>query len=241
MNLLRNCILLSLALLSGHAVQAQSFSVSFPDTIVYGAAIDSSTLSCWNNDYVTNISENPVVLDVVRVQNDTGTPGWTSSFCFQFCSLPNVDSIRATLQPNEAVNIAMHFHVTGIPDTGTVVMMYRNVNDTSEVYYQRFYAITTPASIGPSVNSNAGQVTCYPLPAIPQQEFTMNLSGEKFAGQTITLSVFDLSGRKIISQSGLHEGNNSLMLDVPAGVYTYSLSGSHGVVHTGRLVFAPGN
>lgn len=234
---LRHCIALFVLLLTGNFIQSQSFSVSFPDTLVYGAAVDSSTLSCWNDDYVTNLTENPIELDVIRVQNDTGTPGWTSSFCFQFCSLPNVDSLRATLQPNEAVNIAVHFHVTGIPDTGTVVMMYRNVNDTSEVYYQRFTAITTPASVGPAINTNSGQVTCYPSPAFSQQEFSMNVEGDKFSGQEITLNVYDVFGRHVAVQTGLREGTNQITLHVPAGVYTYSLSCGNAVVHYGILQF----
>lgn len=237
MKIMLRFTLITACLFTGNVLLSQSFSVSFPDTIVYGAAIDSSTLSCWNNDYVTNLTENPIELDVIRVQNDTGTPGWTSSFCFQFCSLPYVDSIRATLQPNEAVNIAVHFHVTGIPDTGTVVMMYRNVNDTSEVFYQRFTAITTPASVGPAINSTGGNVTCYPLPAIPQQEFKMNLEGEKFSGQDVTLNVYDVFGRIVAVQTGLHEGMNQIVLDVPAGMYTYSLSCGNILVHYGILQF----
>ncbi len=238
MKSIRVYMLFFVALLSGSAVQSQNFSVSFPDTIVYGAALDSNTISCWVNDNVTNLTENPLVMDVVRVQNDTGTPGWTSSFCFQFCSLSGVDSIRATMQPNEVVNIAIHFHVTGIPDTGTVLMKFQNVNDTSEVIYQRFYGITTPASVGALTNASAGMVSCYPLPAQPQQEFTMNLEGQKFAGQTVTLEVYDVFGRKVATEVGMHEGANKLNLDLSAGMYTYSLSVGKLVVDTGKLVFA---
>lgn len=236
-NTLRTLVLI-VALLGGTLVRSQSFTVSFPDTIAWGAAVDSSTLSCWIDDYVTNITENPITMDIVRVQNDTATPGWTSSFCFQFCSLPYVDSIRTTLLPNEAVNIALHFHVTGVPDSGSVLMKYQNVNNPSEVVYQRFYAFTSPTSAGPTLSDSAGQVTCFPSPIAGNQNFTMHLQGEKFAGKSMTLEVFDIYGRKVASETGLHEGSNALNLDLPAGMYTYTIKSGEEVVHTGKLMFS---
>lgn len=192
---LRSCAIF-MSLFASMAAHGQTFSVSFPDTIGYGAAVDSNTVSLWNNDYVTNLTPDPLELDVVRVQNDTATPGWTSSFCFQYCNQYWVDSVRATLFPYEAVNIAMHFHVTSVPDSGSVLMMYRNVADTSEVHYQRFYAFTSPAGI--QNNQTATTLQLSPNPA--HAHTTLRLNTRLDNG---TIIVYDFSGHVAMEIKGV--------------------------------------
>jgi hypothetical protein len=226
------CTILSIGL------RAQSLSVSFPDTVRWGAAIDSSAISFWTNDIVTNTTANSVTVDVVRVQDATGTPGWYSEFCFQYCSQSWVDSIRTTMLPYEVVNIAVHIIVSSTPDTGSVLMKYVNVNDSTEVYYQRFYASTSPVSIAENYSQSNG-VACYPQPANSGDVITFNLSDSQFSGQSCMLTISNAYGQKIKSIDNVGAGANPVLLDLPPGIYTWTLTTADDVVDSGKLILTP--
>ncbi|MCC7302029.1 MAG: T9SS type A sorting domain-containing protein [Bacteroidia bacterium] len=226
--------LLLLNLILPFAVWSQSFSVSFPDTIAYGPAIDSSALSCWTNDLVTNLTSQVITLDVVRVENVAVT-GWNTAFCFQICSQPTVDSIRATMGPNEVVNVAFHFMINGVPDSGTAVLKFKNVNNPSEVYYQRFYGISqSTASVGSYLLT--APVTLYPNPARQGSEIYLNIAGK----EACDLIISDASGKVVERRASLAPGTNSFTTTLTAGIYFYSMV-SPSRVFTGRLVIVGAN
>ena len=240
-NRMKKIIYLSAIIVSvfcGNVSSAQSFTVSFPDTFAYGPAIDSSALSCWTNDFVTNISGTSLVLDIVRVENDTATPGWTSAFCFQSCQAPFIDSLRTMMAPSEVVNVAIHFIITGIPDSGTILMKIKNVNNPSEVVYQRFYGSSLHGSgIFPVSNSKA-DVTVYPLPLLTGKDFSMFISANQFSLTDLSLAVYTIYGSKLASVNGLSKGTNTLNFNFPAGVYFFTIESKGSVISTGKLIFA---
>lgn len=209
-------------------LKAQSFTVSFPDTIVYGPAIDSSSLSCWINDDVINVSGSTLVLDVVRVENVT-SPGWTSAFCFQICSQPTVDSIRAVMAPNEVVNIAIHFIITGIPDSSTILMKFKNVNNPSEVIYQRFYGISQNTA-GINQNGDLSEVIVYPNPA----STVLNLRFQNKA--MVHIELFNSEGKKVLEDT--HNRSSAVRLETShllPGLYFLQCKDEMGQIYSRRV------
>lgn len=224
-------VLMIVCVIAVGAGRSQSLQLSFPDTIVYGPAQDSTTLSCWNNDFVTNLLNQPLVVDVVRVLDDTACPGWRSAYCFQFCSLPEIDSTRVTMGPKEAVNMAVHFMVTSQPDSGIVRMKIKNVNTPSEVYYQNFYAITQASS---GINQ-AGQdlsIQIFPQPAISSEPVTIRVGG----GADAEMILLDVLGRPTGNVHHLRSGEQSIRLGLPSGLYTYRLINDLGIQSTGKVL-----
>ena len=229
-------LLILLSFSGSGVVHAQSFSVSFPDTIAYGPAVDSTALSCWVNDYVTNLSGQPLVLDVVRVEDVTVIPGWSSAFCFQTCQIPEKDSIRATLSAGEAVNIAVHFEINSIPDSGTVLMKYKNANNPSEVVFQRFYGISYDATSAASPEGRANNIRCYPVPVRTGEHLYVDCRSSLPDGAR--LEILGLSGNKIVDVQ-LVQGINTLPADLPAGCYLYNVSAGNRVLRSGKLLVIP--
>lgn len=215
---------------------SQSFTVAFPDTVAYGDPVAGAALSCWVGDYVTNHSGASIVIDIVRVQDDNATPGWTSAFCFNACQMPSIDSMRSTLADNDSVNMAVHLIVTATPDSGTVIMKLKNVSNPSNVIYQRFHGVSRLAS-GVNEGSNAkASVNIYPSPIMAGNNFSMNIANPKNKGNEIVLEVYNMFGSIVYKENDLKEGKNTLRLDLPTGIYSYSLGNGSAKFTFGKLV-----
>lgn len=229
---MKNLFLISVFLF-GIGASAQSFTVSFPDTIVYGPAIDSSALSCWTNDDVINVSGTTLALDVVRVQNVT-PPGWSSAFCFQVCSQPSIDSIRAIMAPSEVVNIAVHFIITGVPDSSTILMKFKNANNPAEVIYQRFYGISQ-STAGVNALFTANTLKLYPNPLAEGSNLNIELPSWLQDNGSQVLLICDMSGRMVWSEVLTGTDILSCTPAILPGIYTLSLQRSNGKVYHSLL------
>ncbi len=223
-------------LLQCEKIFSQSFTYAFPDTIAYGEPVSGSALSCWVGDTITNISGSILDLDVIRVQDDCATPGWTSAFCFQTCQIPEIDSIRCTMAVGETVNMAVHLIITALPDSGTVLMKIKNASNPSEVIFQRFYGVSQLGLKANEESASRSSVTIYPSPVLAGNEFHMNITNTKSAGQNISLLVYNIYGNIVSALKNLKEGNNTLNLDLAAGIYSYSLTSSGSKFYSGKLI-----
>ncbi len=221
-----------LFLIQGERSSCQSLSLTFPDTLVYGEPVAGSNLSCWVGNWVKNISGAPLTVDVIRVMDDTSTPGWTSSFCFYFCQMPTIDSFRYTMPKNDSVNMAVHLIITANPDSGTVIMKIKNASDPSEFYIQRFHGVS---EFGAGVNESgkSTQVSIYPSPVISGNALSMNLANIK--STDILFVLYDVYGSVIKTIGDLKEGNNNLSLNLAAGIYSYSLLSGNTRVNSGKF------
>jgi hypothetical protein len=214
---------------------SQSFRATFPDTIKYGEAIQGSALSCWINNYVTNLTDSAIIFDVVRVQDDIATPGWTSSFCFVTCQIPEIDSIRVSIAPNDSVNIAVHFIITDIPDSGTILMKIKNALNPAEVIYQRFYGISQMAS---GINSSGFIPSCsgiFPSPVRSGSVFSIRLSNMKTTNDAV-LNIYSVYGNKVSKELHLNPGINQLNCSLSSGIYFYTVSADGSPFFTGKLI-----
>src|ERR1035437_5846767 len=105
MNNTYSLIIFSLFLFASEKSFSQTFSFVNHDTLKYGSAGTTIALSTGNS--IKNNTASPLVLEIVRFQNDTSTPGWASSFCVSGsgCYNPTVDSTSVTLQANSSIGI----------------------------------------------------------------------------------------------------------------------------------------
>jgi len=227
------CIVL-LALQSNQS-RSQSFRATFPDTIKYGEAIQGSALSCWINNYVTNLTDSAIIFDVVRVQDDIATLGWISSFCFVTCQIPEIDSIRVSLAAHDSVNMAVHFIITDIPDSGTIVMKIKNALNPSEVIYQRFYGISQMAS---GINSSVftpSSSGIFPSPVRSGSIFSIQLSNMKTTNDAV-LKIYSVYGNQVSNVPHLNPGINQLNCNLASGIYFYTVSADGLQFYSGKLI-----
>ena len=234
----KNYTILSITCLLFYSVRSfsQSFTVAFPDTVAYGEAVTGAALSCWVNNYVTNHSGASIDIDIVRVQDDCATPGWTSAFCFKACQSPDIDSLRSVLSNNDSVNMAVHLIVTNIPDSGTVLMKLKNVSNPSNIIYQRFYGVSRLASAVSQEAEKKTSVKIYPSPVLPGRDFSMYIANVQNTSNEITLVVYNIYGSRMRNANNLRDGINTLSFDLPAGIYSYTLTQGAIKFYSGKLI-----
>ena len=222
----------SLLLLQAYQVSAQWLTAAFPDTLVYGEPVAGSDLSCWNGNWVKNTSGAALTVDVIRIQDDVSTPGWTSSFCFYFCQQPTIDSFQYTMPKNDSVNMAVHLIITASPDSGTVIMKLKNAADPSQYIIQRFHGVS---EFGAGVNEfgRSAQVSIYPSPVISGNEFSVNITNIK--NTELSLRVSNIYGSVVKTINNLKAGSNTLSLDLAAGIYSYSLFSENTPINSGKF------
>ena len=213
---------------------SQSFTVSAPDTIVYLAPAAGKDTSLEANS-ITNTTPNALPVDVLRIQDDTLTPGWTSSFCLVSCYPPYVDSVRYIIPANQTIPLMVHFKVTATPDSGTVVMQVKLPGTTAGSFTHRFYCVT---QIGFGVNEESAYratVNIFPSPVLSGNNFNINISNVKIKSKEISLVIYDILGSAMRTVHELKEGNNTLNVDLAAGIYSYRLLSGSTEIHSGKL------
>jgi hypothetical protein len=231
-------ILLLVSVLALFQIQktiAQSFTAVFPDTLVYGPTVDGSSLACWDGNWVKNISGAPLTLDILRVQDDTQTPGWTSAFCFYSCQAPFIDSLRYTMPTNDSVNMAVHLIITASPDSGTVIMKIKNVANPAETLVQSFHGVSQTEFGVHNGASNTADVKIYPSPVVTGTDFNMNITNIKSKNIRLSVIVYNIYGSLVRTINDLTEGSNTLNLNLAAGIYSYRLVSENHTAHSGKI------
>ena len=208
---------------------AQNFTISMPDTIKYGSV--NSTLGCVDTIICGNSG---LYVDVIRVQNDTA-PNWSTSFCLDVCFPPFVDSARVYILPNGRITFILDFYSSSLPDSSTALFKFVNPNNPANVFYQRLYGITTPASVA-AVNAPAVTIHIFPMPVSSGSAFNVFISDMNNSSGELRMNVYDMCGRVCANVSGLHNGNNSILLSLPAGIYSCSILKNEVPVVKSKLV-----
>ena len=228
-------ILFSSFLFAGEKSFSQSFAFVNPDTSTCGTP--GTTIDCLGDSIVNNTAINDT-LYVVRVQDDTGTPGWVSTFCLDVCYLPTKDSVRFILAPYKHQNLLIHFNTSSTPDCGTVLFKVKDKN-SSAVAYQRYYGYTTTTCVCLNgVNelfANSSNVSVYPSPLVANDDFNMNITNMQNGNKEISLLVYNIYGSMVSRINNLKEGNNTLNFNLPAGIYSYSLISDNTPINSGKI------
>jgi hypothetical protein len=204
-----------------------------PDTNTIGST--NSDLECLIGDTLYNNTSNALTVDVVRV-TDVATGTWYTAFCLDVCYLPTKDSVRFTLQPNEHQGMIVHFYTDSTAACGDVYFKFKNVNTPSNVFYQWFHACS---QLGFGINENntpKADVVIYPMPLKSGEAFTMGISKVQ-TRKSLLLEVYNIFGSKVY-QTNVIGGTNPMKLNLPSGVYSYSLISDNSKLNAGKIVIA---
>ena len=214
---------------------SQTFTYTPTDTIEYGAI--GSELLCTAT--LLNNTATAISMRVTREQNVMGdAPNWTSAFCMKVCYFDATDSVNFTFNAMDTVNFLLHIKTVNEtnPDSATVVMKWKNVNNTSNTFFQRFYGITQNGFSVNELSNHSAEAHIYPMPVVSGEVFTLGVSNVK-SQKAISLVVHNMFG-EIVSTSNVIAGINFMILNLPFGVYSYSLITENVVINSGKIVMA---
>lgn len=233
------CTVLACAFLflqGGKSFSQASFQLYVGDSMAYGDTLMFGDIECYGGE-IRNKTSNAILLDVVRVQNVNLATGWESYFCTNNqCYADFVDSIRFTLLGDSITEFLPHFGTTSTPDSQTVYFKVKNVNTPTDVAYQRYYGITKIGyGAGLHEYAHVANVSIYPSPVISGNNFTVNITNSKIQDNNYTLTLYSIYGNVVRMASGLNSGNNTLSLDIPAGIYSYRLISGSILINSGNL------
>ena len=210
---------------------SQSLTISMPDTV--GSDSCGMDIAYDQGDSIINNTPNNLNIDVVRVQN-VATANWQSAFCLDVCYLPAKDSVRFILQPSEHQIFIFHFYTdAGSAGSGTAIMKFKDVNNPSNTFYKTFYGSTVCANGIHETSSSAARVSIYPSPVISGKDFTVTIANTNNTSAN-TLSVYDMLGNKVRT-SIVRSGKNILNIDLPAGVYSYTIISENEKIASGKI------
>lgn len=233
MNKIYSLIVFSFLLFAGEKSFSQTFSFTNHDTLKYGSP--GTTLALYSGNSIKNKTAAPLDLEIVRVQNVGSLSGWASAFCVSnACYNPTVDTVSITIPANGSVGISINFYCSATPDTGSLLMKIKDVNNPTMVAYQRYHGSTMTTGI----NEFASQadVNIYPSPVQPRSPFSLNISGVTNRSANLSLEVYDVLGNAAAKISALSTGNNSIALNVPQGIYFFKLVSENQQLSSGKIM-----
>ena len=191
------------------------------DSMVYG--VPSTTLSV-HTTITNNSATDNVEMDIVKRQINT-PPAWQTALCADICYAPTVDSIRITLAPSQVQPFIFYFYTDANPDSGSVRVVFRNVNNTNNRYFQKFYGFSTQVGIQDQFE-DASVLSIYPNPAAGELRIKNAESGIK------KIEIYNTVGRNVLSAfaPSLSSGIKSLedeflnISSLPPGIYFITLT-----------------
>ena len=221
---------------TGKSFSQASFEFHVVDSTVYGDTLSLGDLECFGG-YIRNKTANAITIDVVRVQNVNLATGWESYFCTNNqCYASFVDSVRFNLAAYDTTEFLPHFGTTATPDSQTVFFSVRNSNVPTDVDHKRFHGVTKIGyGLGMFEHASLANVNIYPSPLMSGTDFNINISSVNVATTNFSLIVYTMYGGIAKMITGLQEGNNTLNLDLAAGMYSYRLISGNTVIHTGEI------
>lgn len=184
---------------------------------------------------ILNKTAAPLDIEVVRVQNLDTSAGWLSAFCLYQCYTDAIDTGLVTIPANDSVAFIPHFYPFSHVDTQFIYMKVKNVNAPADVAYHRFYCVTQLGFGVQESAANLSKVNIYPSPIVAGNDFSMNITNVKVQSKDISLVVYNIYGGLVSTIHNLKEGNNSLNIDLAAGLYTYSLVAGNTRINAGKL------
>jgi hypothetical protein len=162
---------------------------------------------------LTNTTANQnVVMDIIKRQVNIPS-GWGTALCADICYAPTDDSIRITIPPSTVQPFIFYFYTDLTPAQGMVRVLFRNVNNNQNRYFQNFYGFTNTTAVTEAVRPSG--LYLYPNPATDE---LMMEGFENFSEYVLS----DETGKK--SSSGRPTNTISLK-HLPAGVYYLLLAG----------------
>lgn len=190
------------------------------DSIAYG--IPGSVLSV--HATLTNTSKTDNVTVGIQRMGTQMPVGWETALCIDVCYPASTSQAQVTIPPGETQEFIFYFYTDTISATGMAQVRFRNMNNTSNQYTQKYYA-NTKLNLGPEINCRP--VTFYPNP-VENVLMVGNISNPT------PFVISDLQG-KIVKYSELNSGNNYSvgMQNLQSGMYVIRLMNDN---KTGKII-----
>jgi len=184
-----------------------------------------------------NNSNDTAIIRAIR-DEEILPAGWSSSICIDVCYPPEADTAIFYFPPSDTQEYTMYFYTNAVAGNGHIKMRFENVNVTSNIVTQNFYASTSSTSINSShsIVSKYSLYQNYPNPFNPTTKISYGLPKEGF----VTLKIYDVLGKEVMTlvngnmQAGYYDaefsGNN-----LASGLYFYKLE-SGSFIETKRML-----
>lgn len=216
------------------AAQSASFTFTAIELTSYGKPGDR--VAC--HAEVKNLTGQKLRLNISRIRNDIPAT-WMSSFCLNQCYAPFTDNAQEDIQANVTLPFTMYFDTDGSTEgTGVVEVILTSDSDPNENYKLQFTAITSNAT-GIAAAARPTQMSLkqnYPNPFGPasaSKSLSTTIDYALNKGTDITLTVYDMLGRRVKSLVNTHQaqgsyhviwdGTNNNGQAESAGIYLYKI------------------
>jgi hypothetical protein len=145
---------------------------------------------------IINTTSGYINIGVKKVQPNIPA-GWETAFCFQVCFSPTEDSITIQVAPYDTADLSLDFFtLTSSPDSGSMKVGFRNIDNIANAYSMNFRAFTiqNPSSLNDIFNDNNFVLFPNPSSSNRLQVITSVNSTEK------VIEFFDNYGRMVYQQ-----------------------------------------
>ncbi len=208
-----------------------TFTWSIADSMAYGTP--GQEIIAYGN--LKNLSSGDAMIEIVREVNNMPSQGWASSMCVDLCLPPTADTTLLLLEKDSIEDFHMHFYTDQVPNTGSVKISFRNLNDPNNRVEQWFYGTTTATGIAP-LAVQPSDVLIYPNPGNGQGQLQINSNAVDFT-TSIAMKVYHLNGQLVEQFNFTGQGPHAFALRQPApGIYSYQLFGEAAYLTSGKLV-----
>lgn len=119
--------------------------------------------------------------------------GWQTALCTDLCYPPQVDTAVVAIAPADSQQFTFYFYTDSIPASGSALITFRNMADSTNIVRQHVYANTHAIATGLSTTLNPTEVLqLYPNPTDAEQVF----ASFPFSKQ-VSAELADISGKLI--------------------------------------------
>lgn len=209
------------------SIYAQSFTMSF-DSYTKRDTLNSEIVF---DGHIKNVSSQNISVYFVRKLNDLPA-NWTSSFCFDNCFPPTLDSIATTadflsspLTPNETREFSIHVSPAVIMGTAKIKVLVGNLRDAADTMSFNFEVTSISDVNDKNIVSGFNLEQNYPNPFNPSTNIKFSLDKPSF----VNLSVYNIAGQKVstVVNKQLSSGSYNINYNaegLSSGIYLYRLT-----------------
>jgi hypothetical protein len=216
---------LSLNLISN----AQTFSI-ISDTLEETYLANQETYIYSKNE-ITNATNSTIDLSFEVISNTIPDAGWTailktSYFCFYTIS----GSYNfGNIEPNNQDFLKVGVNFNNIPGDGEIrFKVYETSNPSNADTMTFIYHVTSTADINDS--DNIQSISLFPNPA--SENILISISEQQ---TNSFVSIFDLNGKELITQSISPSNNRVNIVALPEGMYFYEISKNGKVIYRSKF------
>lgn len=104
------------------------------------------------------------ILDIIKTEWNLPI-NWETALCADICYSADTDSIRIAIPPGSEQEFIFYFYTSSIADSGNVQVMFKNIQNSNNIIYQRFFGVTENSNSTAFINEHKSlDLIVYPNP-----------------------------------------------------------------------------